>query len=869
MSSIYFGVSIITIGNYILENCNALRSVVWNAKHCSDGYSYNKSTPFSCESSYANYDLRPQITSFVFGDSVEYIPAYLCYGMNKIPYTEISCLIDLGKDALTNSNFVQAGVSYTQLPDTIICAGEMICEGEKKCTYSYSYWEEFEESQYEWNKDEFIRNGYEGAVCYNCGECSYREEDYEGSKCWEFEMWVYSHKKNVRDLPECPDGENCTETCPGCKKYYYNDVITHTYKNVAGCDSIVTQNVLMKSVVKPSIEARHEMDELNTGSIVIKNTAESKYDYFMIDTARYEYEEAKYSLVISGLSARTYELIFYYDCATPVYEYVTISRYGINIDGIYYMFNDYSGTASVTYRGTTDNSYSDEYKGDIVIPEKVSFEEKEYKVTEINSNAFAGCGKVNTVSIPSSVKSIGIGAFQFCVNLDTVFMNPTTPPSEGRYAFYIQDGPAEPTFFVPFGCTAKYKQYNSTWRERKYVQPYLFQNFSVSPTSYTNNFTSNVEIDSVGIVDGEQEAGNVLEYTGLEPNSEYKDIPVVLTANTGEKEIMNISFKTPALELTTKESKPVSETTALLFAETNMSDAETNCGFEWKRTTAPDEMAGTKVFCPVASGMMAGRLKNLKDDVYYKYRAFYQSAAGQMYYGEWQYIFTGDVTVEFDPVLYTYSATVVKETEATISGYALAGAADFTEQGFEYWAESRAEAQGSMGAMKRMPAALGEHFFVQASGINMRVTLTDLDPGTVYKYRAYGKVGEQVYYGAEQSFTTRGTYVAPSYLITFLNWDGTELQKSQVATGTIPEYTGVTPVRPDDEQYTYIFKGWTPELVAVTADAVYTAEFYAEEATAIDNVQTPKVQCTKLIENGVLYLIFNGTKYNVQGSRVK
>ena len=40
----------------------------------------------------------------------------------------------------------------------------------------------------------------------------------------------------------------------------------------------------------------------------------------------------------------------------------------------------------------------------------------------------------------------------------------------------------------------------------------------------------------------------------------------------------------------------------------------------------------------------------------------------------------------------------------------------------------------------------------------MSVTLTDLDEGTIYKYRAYGKVGDQYYYGADQTFTSQGEW---------------------------------------------------------------------------------------------------------------
>ena len=40
-------------------------------------------------------------------------------------------------------------------------------------------------------------------------------------------------------------------------------------------------------------------------------------------------------------------------------------------------------------------------------------------------------------------------------------------------------------------------------------------------------------------------------------------------------------------------------------------------------------------------------------------------------------------------------------------------------------------------------------------------------------------------------------------------------------------------------------------------------------AEGIDNVQGDNVQSTKVIENGQLYLMYNGTKYNVQGAVVK
>ena len=48
----------------------------------------------------------------------------------------------------------------------------------------------------------------------------------------------------------------------------------------------------------------------------------------------------------------------------------------------------------------------------------------------------------------------------------------------------------------------------------------------------------------------------------------------------------------------------------------------------------------------------------------------------------------------------------------------------------------------------------------------------------------------------------------------------------------------------------------------------YQREDMSVWKTYIDKVQGDKVQGTKVIENGVLYLKYNGAKYNVQGMKV-
>ena len=85
---------------------------------------------------------------------------------------------------------------------------------------------------------------------------------------------------------------------------------------------------------------------------------------------------------------------------------------------------------------------------------------------------------------------------------------------------------------------------------------------------------------------------------------------------------------------------------------------------------------------------------------------------------------------------------------------------------------------------------------------------------------------------SDVTYTAQFSITLNLYTVTWVVNGETVETDENVYYGMTPEYNGKTPTKADDEEYTYTFAGWTPEVSAVTGDATYTAQF----------TETPKIK---------------------------
>ncbi len=507
------------------------------------------------------------------------------------------------------------------------------------------------------------------------------------------------------------------------------------------------------------------------------------------------------------------------------------------------------------------------------------------KVEVIPDGLCSGMSKVKEMIVPFSVKAIGSRAFN---SVKTITI-PNSIDSLGNEWLGWHPG-KEKTIYVaisPF-------EYNNNPESLDAINPIIkdasyqatiipqlaeVATWATTPTTIemdidltnipTTHLYDSISIDYFG---EENDIENILTpstlnhviFTGLTPNQ--KANIYYTSKKIGEddwEEGAKLEIQLPKLTFTTLVPKVVSAGTAVVAAETNISDYETNVGFEWRKYDAPESMPSKSGAAILYNGMMEGKLLNLGTDAYWNVRPYYEAADGTRYYGEWITFDPSDFSY-FEPTVHTYAlATSPTANNVQVRGYVMTGTDDVTEQGFEYWFK------GGQKAPHRVPTATADSVYrVTASGQVMTAVLEDLAYSSTYTCRAYAIAGGKTYYGEEVQFLTPED-ARPIYTLTVLAGENGSVNAE--VSGQYREGEKITLKATPNEGY--LFDQWSdgstenPYIFTIMQNIEITATFKQAES-GLTNLHSD-IKATKYFHNGNLIIERNGQHYSAMGERIR
>ena len=551
------------------------------------------------------------------------------------------------------------------------------------------------------------------------------------------------------------------------------------------------------------------------------------------------------------------------------------------VGGIWYNFNSSTRTASVTYQGSSFTSFSNRYSGSVVIPSSVTYYNITYSVTSIGSDAFYGCSGLTSVVIPNSVTSIGSQAFYGCSGLTSPVYNAHVfayMPTSYSGAYTLPNGIESIAGFAFYGCTGltsvtipnsvtsigvcafrgcsgltsiEIPDSVTSIGSQAFTGCYALTSITI-PSSVTS-IGSDAFYKCSGLTSVTWNAKNCTNSGGFGSQvesfvfgSEVETIPG--SCCSGMNKLTTITIPNSVTSIGNNAFDGCSGLTSIEIPNSVTSigsNAFNNCNNLTTLSLGENITSyGKNAFahCPNLTSIYNYRERPAKlgtgtfDGVDYFNCTLYVLAGSVNMYkstgSDWKDFYfvesIGAETVITENVVVTpndNTANFVWPSSATADSYTL----DIVKNGVLI-CTLHFNANGQLTSIAfNAPARNGnsapQQTNEQVAGFSF--TVTGLDAATKYGYTLTAKDNSgnvvETYTG---TFATEG-YVASQYTITFVNYDGTELQSSEVAEDETPAYNGATPAKPEDEQFTYTFTGWTPEISAVSEDATYTATFEA------------------------------------------
>lgn len=414
--------------------------------------------------SYAFQDMS-NLTSVTIGPSVTRIPAESfmnCYNLTSVTLPE--SLIEIGNSAFSNcwsltsvtipnsvtqiGSYAFAGcssltrvVNYATTPQTIVWSTFGDTDGKtlviyKKSQYDYEhadYWKDFLGHIETMGTESVTLDG----ICYNLDPDHRTAEvtsggDYSGHidipasityEGFDYEVTsigssaFYNSGLTSITIPNTVTliDYGAFTRCSALTELDLPNSVTRIDQAFFKCNNLTT--VVIPSSVTDIAESAFNVCPMLTTLVNLSPTPQTFAEEFL------NVEKSQITLYVPEQSVSAYKVHPYWR------EFAAILPLTVKacVDGIYYLTDPASRTASVTWG-------AERYSSSVNIPSTVTIDGIAYTVTSIGSEAFRNHSEITKVVIPNTVTTIGNNAFDLCTGLTSLTL-PASITSIGIQAF--------------------------------------------------------------------------------------------------------------------------------------------------------------------------------------------------------------------------------------------------------------------------------------------------------------------------------------------------------------------------------------------------------------------------------------------------
>ena len=797
------------------KGCSGLTSVIWNAKNHVNPTISNEA-PF--------YSIRKKITSFIFGDSVRYVPGNICLGMSSLSSIELTNNIDsIGDWAFSGCT----GLTSIVLPNSITKIGQSAfqnCSGLTSVTLSESL-------------TSIPREAFEDCSGLNS----------------------INIPNGIRSV-----GSFSFSDCTSLTSINLPDSVTyigsHAFSRCTGLTSFTIPQGVTQIDNSPFLNCNN-LSSLTWNAV--------NYTYFNLTTPLSDLRKSLKTVVIG-------------DCVQYIYRSV---------------FSSLDSLTTVIWNAKNCNDFSDSYNSPFNnVKNKITTFTFGDSVQHIPAYLCGGMTSLNSVSIPSSVTSIGGGVFAGCTGL-TSFVLPDNVISVGKSAFY-NTSLTEPVYnthvFAYLPMT-----YSGEYAIPEGVETIAAGAFTNCSSLWSVSFPKSIQTLSEQIFENCYILTSILWNA---KNCDDFDGPYVAPFSRNTNSIMTFTFGDSVEHIPAYLCYQLQNVHSIILPESLRSighDAFGECtgldtitipqsvdsignyafyGHNFSRVTTLNET-------PPALGRSAWWSETVDSTLLvvpcYRLSDYATSLWGRQFFTKLQenYPYTIDIAsadVSQGTVsILERSCDSVHIVATPTTGYALAS-----------WSD------GSVNAERYISHTQDTSLVAFFERQTFTITFLDWDGDTVQSGLVYydsipaipaapesRRTPQYTYY-----FTGWQPYIVPAhenaiyvatydsivnrYVVAFLNEDRSLLQVETLDYGVMPEYRGETPVKPNEGEYFFVFTGWEPEVVPVVGDATYVATFESH-GMGFDNVADEQKPVKVMVDGKMYILLPNGTRYDATGKKVE